>query len=168
MTEIAKDILAIPISSVSETAFSNGGRVLDDFRSSLIPSIVEALICSEDWLRNPDDNGNDAEDEEDQIEFEKEIAALNMNDSSPSQPGDASISSASTIIRPIVNQFVKQTTTTTTSKLPMPTIRDDENEDANENENEDEDEDHYDSEPCMDGAEDDGGSIHGGQCDLWI
>ncbi|CAN1762015.1 Zinc finger BED domain-containing protein RICESLEEPER 2 [Linum perenne] len=72
MTEIAKDILAIPISSVaSETAFSNGGRVLDDFRSSLIPSIVEALICSDDWLRNPDDNGNDAEDEDDQIEFEK-------------------------------------------------------------------------------------------------
>ncbi|CAN1242435.1 Zinc finger BED domain-containing protein DAYSLEEPER [Linum perenne] len=70
MSEIAKDILAIPVSSVaSESAFSNGGRVLDDFRSSLLPEIVEALICSEDWLRNPDDNGNDEEDEEDQIQF---------------------------------------------------------------------------------------------------
>ncbi|CAN1285997.1 Putative AC transposase [Linum perenne] len=70
MSEIAKDILAIHVSSVaSESAFSNGGRVLDDFRSSLLPEIVEALICSEDWLRNPDDNGNDEEDEEDQIQF---------------------------------------------------------------------------------------------------
>ncbi|CAN1216551.1 Zinc finger BED domain-containing protein RICESLEEPER 2 [Linum perenne] len=70
MSEIAKDILAIPLSSVaSESTFSNGGRVLDDFRSSLLPKIVEALICPEDWLRNPDDNGNDEEDEEDQIQF---------------------------------------------------------------------------------------------------
>ncbi|CAN1242152.1 Putative AC transposase [Linum perenne] len=70
MSEIAKDVLAIPISSAtSESAFSNGGRVLDDFRSSLLLEIVDALICSEDWLRNPDDNGNDEKDEEDQSQF---------------------------------------------------------------------------------------------------
>ena len=49
---IAKDILAIPLTTVaSESAFSTGGRVLDQFRSSLTPKIVECLICTQDWIR---------------------------------------------------------------------------------------------------------------------
>ncbi|CAN0898810.1 Zinc finger BED domain-containing protein RICESLEEPER 2 [Linum grandiflorum] len=49
---MAKDILVVPISTVaSESCFSTGGRVLDDFRSSLTPQIIEALICAEVWLR---------------------------------------------------------------------------------------------------------------------
>ena len=49
---LARDILAIPISTVtSESAFSTGGRVLDSFRSSLTPKIMEALIFTSDWLR---------------------------------------------------------------------------------------------------------------------
>ncbi|CAN0826984.1 Putative AC9 transposase [Linum grandiflorum] len=79
LSAMAKDILAVPISSVaSESAFSNGGRVLDNFRSSLLPTIVEALICTEDWLRNPDDTSNDEEDEEEQIQFAKGMF-LNSN-----------------------------------------------------------------------------------------
>ncbi|KAE8683297.1 hypothetical protein F3Y22_tig00111210pilonHSYRG00016 [Hibiscus syriacus] len=35
----------------SESAFSTSGRVLDQFRSSLGPKIVEVLICAQDWLR---------------------------------------------------------------------------------------------------------------------
>ena len=49
---MARDLLAIPITSVaSESAFSAGGRTLDDFRTSLTPKMVERLVCANDWLR---------------------------------------------------------------------------------------------------------------------
>lgn len=50
---MARDILSIHISSVaSEFAFRAGGRVLDQFKSSLKSDTVEALICSGDWLHS--------------------------------------------------------------------------------------------------------------------
>nr|KYP31662.1 Putative AC transposase [Cajanus cajan] len=49
LAKIAKDLLVIPVSIVaSESAFSIGGRILDPYRSSLTPRMVEALICTQD------------------------------------------------------------------------------------------------------------------------
>ncbi|CAA2954378.1 zinc finger BED domain-containing RICESLEEPER 2-like [Olea europaea subsp. europaea] len=52
VSQIAKDVLAIQISTVaSESAFSTGGRILDSFRSSLGAQMVEACICGKNWLQ---------------------------------------------------------------------------------------------------------------------
>ena len=49
---MARDILAIPISTVAfESAFSTSGHILDAFRNSLSPKTVEALVCSQNWLK---------------------------------------------------------------------------------------------------------------------
>lgn len=54
ISRIARDVLFIPISTVaSESAFSMGGRVLDTYRTSLSSKMVEALICTQQWIRSP-------------------------------------------------------------------------------------------------------------------
>ncbi|KAK4345246.1 hypothetical protein RND71_035422 [Anisodus tanguticus] len=51
LQKIAKDILAIPVSSVaSESAFSMGGRVISSHRSRLHSKTVEALMCLQNWM----------------------------------------------------------------------------------------------------------------------
>lgn len=52
LSMMARDVLAIPVSTLGpEVAFSNSGRVLDQYHSSLTPDTREALICGQDWLR---------------------------------------------------------------------------------------------------------------------
>jgi len=48
---MAHDVLAISITTVaSESAFSTGGRMLDDFHISLTLFMLETLVCTQDWL----------------------------------------------------------------------------------------------------------------------
>lgn len=50
LSMIARDILAVPISTVpSESAFSVGGKLISPHRSRLKPSTVEALMCLQSW-----------------------------------------------------------------------------------------------------------------------
>ncbi|XP_060672818.1 zinc finger BED domain-containing protein RICESLEEPER 2-like [Ziziphus jujuba] len=52
LSKLAKDMFAIQVSTVaSESAFSTGGRILDPFRSSLTPKMVEVLVCTQNWLK---------------------------------------------------------------------------------------------------------------------
>ncbi|KAJ3688446.1 hypothetical protein LUZ61_017610 [Rhynchospora tenuis] len=52
MAKMARDILAVPISTVaSESTFSIAGRTLSPVRSSLSDESLEALICAQDWPR---------------------------------------------------------------------------------------------------------------------
>ncbi|KAG6532152.1 hypothetical protein ZIOFF_005990 [Zingiber officinale] len=49
LAKLARDVLVVPVSTVaSESTFNLGGRILDQYRSSMSPQVVEALICSRD------------------------------------------------------------------------------------------------------------------------
>ena len=52
LARIARDILAIPITTVaSESAFNTSGRVVSPYHNRLHPSTLEALMCCQSWLR---------------------------------------------------------------------------------------------------------------------
>ncbi|KAI7933587.1 hypothetical protein MJO28_017586 [Puccinia striiformis f. sp. tritici] len=54
LAQLAKALLMIPLTSVaSESAFSTGGRVIEEHRSRLNDETVEALICAQDWMLAP-------------------------------------------------------------------------------------------------------------------
>ncbi|XP_031120883.1 zinc finger BED domain-containing protein RICESLEEPER 2-like [Ipomoea triloba] len=74
LSKMARDILVVPISTVaSESTFSTSGRVLDAFRSSLTPKIVEALVCAQDWLRLHNQPLSVEENIDEVEKFEKEF-----------------------------------------------------------------------------------------------
>ncbi|KAL0419359.1 UNVERIFIED_CONTAM: Zinc finger BED domain-containing protein DAYSLEEPER [Sesamum radiatum] len=53
LQKMARDILAIPVSTVaSEFAFSRSGKLINPHRNRLHHTTVEALMCSRRWLWN--------------------------------------------------------------------------------------------------------------------
>uniref|UniRef100_A0A2N9GWW6 BED-type domain-containing protein n=1 Tax=Fagus sylvatica TaxID=28930 RepID=A0A2N9GWW6_FAGSY len=53
LSKMVRDVLAVLVSTVaSKLAFSTGGRILDPFRSSLSPDMVQVLVCSQNWLKS--------------------------------------------------------------------------------------------------------------------
>jgi hypothetical protein len=51
VSSMAKRFLAVPASSVSsEYTFSTEGKILDDYKSSLKPVAVQALVCASSWI----------------------------------------------------------------------------------------------------------------------
>ena len=52
LSKMAKDVLVVPVSIVaSESTFSTGGCIVDPFRSSLSPLMVQNLVCAQNWLQ---------------------------------------------------------------------------------------------------------------------
>ncbi|KAL6569639.1 hypothetical protein OROMI_014153 [Orobanche minor] len=52
LARVARDVLAIPVSTISsESSFSTSGRIISPHRCSLRPRTVQALICTQSWLR---------------------------------------------------------------------------------------------------------------------
>ena len=60
LSAMARDVLDIPLRTVSsKSAFSLGGRILSDNRSSMTPQTLKALVCCKDWLyKYPTNEGN--------------------------------------------------------------------------------------------------------------
>ena len=59
ISKMARRFLTIPATSVSsESTFSTGDRILDDYRSSLLPALVERLVCASSWIRGSNKDNN--------------------------------------------------------------------------------------------------------------
>ncbi|CAN0915353.1 Putative AC transposase [Linum grandiflorum] len=77
LQQIARDFVAVPITSVaSESALSAGGRLLDPHRSRLHHSTVEAMMCARSWIHDEMKGVSEKE----KMELEGVFSALVMED----------------------------------------------------------------------------------------
>ncbi|KAK7264890.1 hypothetical protein RJT34_32503 [Clitoria ternatea] len=52
LSKMARDILSVPVSSVPpDSVFDTKTKEMDQYRSSLRPETVEALVCAKDWMQ---------------------------------------------------------------------------------------------------------------------
>uniref|UniRef100_A0A453GV73 HAT C-terminal dimerisation domain-containing protein n=1 Tax=Aegilops tauschii subsp. strangulata TaxID=200361 RepID=A0A453GV73_AEGTS len=84
LANMARRFLTIPASSVSsESSFSTGGRILDDYRSSLKPYMVEALVCGGSYIKGAHKDLNvlveedDEEEDVEKVKLPKSVADCN-------------------------------------------------------------------------------------------
>ncbi|GJZ92865.1 zinc finger BED domain-containing protein RICESLEEPER 2 [Tanacetum coccineum] len=87
VAKMARDILAIQISTVPyEATFSTRGRVFYPYRIRLSTTIMEALICTQDWVRksrtqfNWDDVEDRIKDDEIVKDMEEQLEKLSGRD----------------------------------------------------------------------------------------
>ncbi|CAK8563449.1 unnamed protein product [Lathyrus sativus] len=51
LSKMARDILSVPVSSApADSIFDSKSKEMDQYRSSLRPEVVEALVCAKDWM----------------------------------------------------------------------------------------------------------------------
>ncbi|KAL5576006.1 hypothetical protein UlMin_017705 [Ulmus minor] len=87
LAAMARDVLSIPVSTVaSEAAFSVGGCVLDQYRSSLKPENVEAIICTRDWLYGDKDD-NEYENTRELMKITQDIMQMSLKEETVEQTG---------------------------------------------------------------------------------
>ncbi|KAJ1278634.1 hypothetical protein BS78_04G093800 [Paspalum vaginatum] len=71
LSHFARDILLVPVSTVSsEATFSIVGRIIEERRSSLAPETVEAITCLKDWKKAEERKQHQLEDQEIQLAAE--------------------------------------------------------------------------------------------------
>ena len=81
LSHLARDILVIPVSTVSsEQVFSTTGRIVEERRSSMTPEMVEVLACVRDWEHARKRLQNETIDEE----FVQNFSNLYVEESSGS------------------------------------------------------------------------------------
>ncbi|KAI5335743.1 hypothetical protein L3X38_025877 [Prunus dulcis] len=99
ISKVAKDIFAISSSTVaSENAFSLGKRIVDPFRSSLTPKMVDALVYTHDWLR-VDEFNLYKEPTDEEIGFYKELEEIQAM-ANKAQGGNVQVSTSTSILPP--------------------------------------------------------------------